>query len=316
MHSFRGALECREEARLAAPHVVSALAWAEGLRSFGVELKDANRQDDLQLRFVEDPLPERRRADAGCAELVAGDLPRKVDAIRVDAVADEASHRDAAVLDLRVAQEADGRLVGLLPELTLSEVEGIKETNRRVEFFGQCLQIGLRLGPPNAKSSDNRWRRSAAQAAGWVERVDAEELVDQAARDAKHRRTAVLALGVELEGPDLGVVVAHPGVERDVAGLGVVGLRLGPEASTSFLHACQDHDLEPSGGRDGLERREATRRDIGELEVLRHGEVARDPDSSLDGDDVEEAKHRRAAVLDLHNLIPTHIPRLDEAERV
>merc|ERR1719174_3355693 len=41
-----------------------------------------------------------------------------------------------------------------------------------------------------------------------------------------------------------------------------------------------------------------------------------DPDPSLDGDDVEEAKHRRAAVLDLHNLISTHIARLDEAERV
>merc|ERR1719224_105679 len=129
MHSFRGALECREEARLAAPHVVSALAWAEGLRSFGVELKDANRQDDLQLRFEGDPLPERRRADAGCAELVAGDLPRKVDAIRVDAVADEASHRNAAVLDLRVAQEADGRLVRLLPEFGFGETQRIPESN-------------------------------------------------------------------------------------------------------------------------------------------------------------------------------------------
>ena len=76
----------------------------------------------------------------------------------------------------------------------------------------------------------------------------------------------------------------------------------------SFIHTTskhQDHDLEPSGGRNGLERREATRGHVGELEVLRHGEVARDPDSSLDGDDVEEAKHRRAAVLDLHNLIST-----------
>ena len=77
-----------------------------------------------------------------------------------------------------------------------------------------------------------------------------------------------------------------------------------------------DHDLEPSGGRDGLERREATRRHVGELEVLRHGEVARDPDSSLDGDDVEEAKHRRAAVLNLHDLVPAHVAGLDETERV
>ena len=76
----------------------------------------------------------------------------------------------------------------------------------------------------------------------------------------------------------------------------------------SFIHTTskhQDHDLEPSGSRNGLERREATRGHVGELEVLRDGEVARDPDPSLDGDDVEEAKHRRAAVLDLHNLIST-----------
>merc|ERR1719337_688593 len=81
--------------------------------------------------------------------------------------------------------------------------------------------------------------------------------VDEAASDAKHSRAAVLALGVELEGPNLGVVVTHPRVERDVAGLGVVGLRLGRKASAGLLHARQDHDLEPSGGRDGLERREA-----------------------------------------------------------
>ena len=77
-----------------------------------------------------------------------------------------------------------------------------------------------------------------------------------------------------------------------------------------------DHDLEPSGGRDGLERREATRGHVGELEVLRHGEVARDPDSSLDGDDVEEAKHRRAAVLNLHDLVPAHVAGLNKAKGV
>ena len=41
------------------------------------------------------------------------------------------------------------------------------------------------------------------------------------------------------------------------------------------------HDLEPPSGRDGLERREATRRHIGELQVLRHGQVAREADAGL-----------------------------------
>eukprot|EP00327_Prymnesium_parvum_P025208 CAMPEP_0113254022 /NCGR_PEP_ID=MMETSP0008_2-20120614/13485_1 /TAXON_ID=97485 /ORGANISM="Prymnesium parvum" /LENGTH=57 /DNA_ID=CAMNT_0000102223 /DNA_START=145 /DNA_END=314 /DNA_ORIENTATION=+ /assembly_acc=CAM_ASM_000153 len=44
----------------------------------------------------------------------------------------------------------------------------------------------------------------AAKAAGRVERIDAEQLVDEAAGDAHHRRAAVLALGVQLEGLDLG----------------------------------------------------------------------------------------------------------------
>eukprot|EP00310_Coccolithus_braarudii_P013487 CAMPEP_0183333574 /NCGR_PEP_ID=MMETSP0164_2-20130417/2453_1 /TAXON_ID=221442 /ORGANISM="Coccolithus pelagicus ssp braarudi, Strain PLY182g" /LENGTH=44 /DNA_ID= /DNA_START= /DNA_END= /DNA_ORIENTATION= len=35
---------------------------------------------------------------------------------------------------------------------------------------------------------------SAAEATSWVERIDAEELVDKAARDAHHGGTAVLAL--------------------------------------------------------------------------------------------------------------------------
>ena len=59
-----------------------------------------------------------------------------------------------------------------------------------------------------------------------------------------------------------------------------------------------DHDLEPSGGRDGLERREATRGHVGELEVLRDGEVAREADTGLSGEDVEEPEHGSAAVLD------------------
>ena len=41
------------------------------------------------------------------------------------------------------------------------------------------------------------------------------------------------------------------------------------------------HDLEPPSGRDGLERREAARRHVGELEVLRDGEVAREADAGL-----------------------------------
>ena len=66
----------------------------------------------------------------------------------------------------------------------------------------------------------------------------------------------------------------------------------------------EHHDLEPARSRDGLERREAACRDVGKLEVLRDGEVARQPDASFDRDHVEESEHRCATVLDLHDLVP------------
>ena len=48
-----------------------------------------------------------------------------MDAVLVHDVSDEASHRDAAVLHLSVAQPPNRRLVGLLPELTLGQVERV-----------------------------------------------------------------------------------------------------------------------------------------------------------------------------------------------
>merc|ERR1719199_1508080 len=58
--------------------------------------------------------------------------------------------------------------------------------------------------PQSLASLEDGRRGGAAHAAGRVERVDAEELVDDAAGDAEHRRAAVLALRVELEGLRLG----------------------------------------------------------------------------------------------------------------
>mmetsp|Transcript_1966 Transcript_1966/g.3430 ORF Transcript_1966/g.3430 Transcript_1966/m.3430 type:complete len:237 (-) Transcript_1966:31-741(-) len=156
----------------------------------------------------------------------------------------------------------------------------------------------------------------AAEAAGGVERIDAEELVHQAAGDAHHGGAAVLALGVQLEGLDLGVVVAHPRVEGNVARLAIGVLGLGGEAGAGLLHAGEDHDLQPARGGDSLEGREAAGGDVLELEVLRGGEVARHADARLNGDHVEEAEHGGAAVLDLHDLVAAHVAGLDEAERV
>merc|ERR1719326_791572 len=172
--------------------------------------------------------------------------------------------------------------------------------------------------PPraSARSLEDGGRRAAGEAAGRVECVDAEELVDQAAGDAEHGGAAVLALGVELEGLDLGVVVAHPRDAGDVARDAVrrvdarvaAGLRLGRE-DAGLDHAGGEHDLQPADGGDGLERRDQARR--GGLAV---GD--RDARARLDGDHVQEAEHGRAAVLDLHDLVAAHVAGLNGAERV
>ena len=54
---------------------------------------------------------------------------------------------------LSMAEESDGRFVGLLPELQFCEAEGIEESDRRVEALRQTLEIGLRLGATDGKGS-------------------------------------------------------------------------------------------------------------------------------------------------------------------
>ena len=46
-------------------------------------------------------------------------------------------HGHAAVLDLRMAQEADGRFIPLVPEVRLGQVERIPVADNRVELFRQ-----------------------------------------------------------------------------------------------------------------------------------------------------------------------------------
>ena len=104
-----------------------------------------------------------------------------------------------------------------------------------------------------------------------------------------------------------------------IAGLtvadGAVALVLGEReerrlaAGAGLLHAAEEHDLQPREGRHRLERRDQAGR--GGEALLR-----RDLGAGLDRDAVEEAKHRRPAVLHLHHLVARHVTRLDEAERV
>ena len=76
-----------------------------GLRE---ELEEADEEDDLPLARLRDLVPQLRGRLGG---VVTGDVDGELHAVGVEAVADEAGHRDAAVLDLGVAQPADGVLV-------------------------------------------------------------------------------------------------------------------------------------------------------------------------------------------------------------
>ena len=96
-------VEARERARLATLGVVSAAR--AGLRE---ELEEADEEDDLPLARLRDLIPKLGRRLGG---VVARDVDGELHAVRVEAVADEAGHGDAAVLDLGVAQPADGVLV-------------------------------------------------------------------------------------------------------------------------------------------------------------------------------------------------------------
>ena len=72
----------------------------------------------------------------------------EVEAVRLDDVAREGRHRNAAVLDLGVAQEADGLLLALAPEVLGAEPQRVVEADRRVELLGQRLEVRLGLLQP------------------------------------------------------------------------------------------------------------------------------------------------------------------------
>ena len=86
-------------------------------------------------------------------------------------VADEAGHGDAAVLDLGVAQPADGVLVAAAPEVRVGEAEGVVEADHRVQLDGERLKVGLGLldldrGAGGRRSDERRGDREAGESDG------------------------------------------------------------------------------------------------------------------------------------------------------
>ena len=125
------------------------------------ELEEANSQDNLPLGRLRDAVPERLRRHTG--ELVTRHLPRELDVVRVHDVANKASHRHTAVLDLRLAQEADRRRVRVAPELATREVQWIPIAQHRVQLRSQAMHVRALNRDSNAvgRTGSEQWPESA-----------------------------------------------------------------------------------------------------------------------------------------------------------
>jgi len=137
-HRVGELVEGRHVARLAAAHVVRLAVLLEDVRVLAPELEEGNGEDDLPLGNLRQVVPHdlRRGANVDARER----LPREADVVGMDNVAHERRHRDAAVLDLRLTQEANRRRVRVTPELAARQVERIPEAHNRVEILGLRLE--------------------------------------------------------------------------------------------------------------------------------------------------------------------------------
>jgi len=167
-HRVRQLLEGGEVARLAAAHVVRLAVRREHIRVLAPELEEADGQDDLPLGRLGDGVPQRLRRDA--RRHAVGDLvPRESDVVRVHNVANEAGHRDAAVLDLSLAKEANGGLLRVAPELGRRQVERVPVANERVELLGQALKARLVHHADSGAAADAGGRRLEGGRSGEAE---------------------------------------------------------------------------------------------------------------------------------------------------
>ena len=79
-------------------------------------------------------------------------------------VPDEARHRDTAVLDLRFAQEADGRRIRVAPELATRQVERVIEAEGRVQLRTPTIQLSSNVAIATALSGRSLQHRPPAPA--------------------------------------------------------------------------------------------------------------------------------------------------------
>merc|ERR1719389_1656242 len=129
-------VEAWELAWHAAAHVVRIAILLQRATVLAPNFQEANEEEDLNLRSSGQRIPLLWRATCGSDVAegnVARQLPRENDVIRLDAKADESRHRNAAVLELRMTQESNRRIVTLLPEICFRQVQRVPKPNDRIE---------------------------------------------------------------------------------------------------------------------------------------------------------------------------------------
>jgi len=92
---------------------------------------DHDHQLPLSARVERVPLLGGALA-GGVSALLETHRPRPVDSLSLDDVANESSHSDAAVLDLRMTEEANRGFVSLSPKVSFCEVQRVVKLDNGV----------------------------------------------------------------------------------------------------------------------------------------------------------------------------------------
>jgi len=138
--SIRSRNEVREVTWLSSGHVMLVLRGGK----LGPELKESDQSENLPLGIVGNGVPKSRwvglRWEGSSVHLHG---PWELDSVGMYDVSNEGSHGNTSVLDLSMTEESNGGLIGLSPELSLSEVKRIVESYDGVELLGKSLKVGL-----------------------------------------------------------------------------------------------------------------------------------------------------------------------------
>mmetsp|Transcript_63911 Transcript_63911/g.142779 ORF Transcript_63911/g.142779 Transcript_63911/m.142779 type:complete len:245 (+) Transcript_63911:312-1046(+) len=129
-------------AGLSAAHVVRHAVSSEEILVLGDVLEDTDGADDLQLGEERDRIPHLRGGHRLGDERLRS-RPRELDVRGVDDEANEASHCNAAMLDLGMAQPGNARLLTLAPEVQVREAHRIVKADHRVLLLRQGSQLSL-----------------------------------------------------------------------------------------------------------------------------------------------------------------------------